>query len=155
MSISLQDLGNYVKAAREDIEQTQDQLVTLLGTKVKVNRSQIAHLEQGRRVPSAEVLELICKELHIPRKFWEPFTEDDYLQRLDFESSLTELAGYRVTLQFLDSYASVVANKTVTGLFTTVKNASQALDTLNSVLVFYRVPPMTLRKGFKNSNKRL
>jgi transcriptional regulator with XRE-family HTH domain len=144
MSISLQDLGNYVKAAREDIEQTQDQLVTLLGTKVKVNRSQIAHLEQGRRVPSAEVLELICKELHIPRKFWEPFTEDDYLQRLDFESSLTELAGYRVTLQFLDSYASVVANKTVTGLFTTVKNASQALDTLNSVLVFYRVPPMTM-----------
>jgi transcriptional regulator with XRE-family HTH domain len=143
LTISIEVLADHVRAAREDAKVSQEQLAKRLAS-AGVNRSHISHLEQARRIPPVDALEAICGSLGIPHKYWEPFTKEDYRRRLEFEEGLSELTGYPVTLRFLDTHASVVAEAFVAHLFNVPRNVEQALDALNSTLVFYRVRPMTM-----------
>lgn len=60
------ELGQLVKFFREHRSLTQQQLADKIGT----NRSAIAHLEQGLRLPDGELLESVCGRLGIPTPLW-------------------------------------------------------------------------------------
>lgn len=142
MAVSLQELGDQVQAARVDKNITQSQLAEELGA--GVNRSNIAHLEQGLRIPSeGEVLSKICRFLGVPQKYWQPFTDPRYRKRLEFEEALAELVGRPVTLRYVDEQADSVADKEIERYFSNTRTEKQALDALNSILVYYGVKPMT------------
>ena len=100
------------------------------------NRSAVAHLEQGRRVASPQVLQGICEFLQIPSKYWKPFTDAENLVRLSFEEALSELIGRAVTLRFHDEYSAAVAQDAIKNLFRLDYTDEQARDTLNSILVY-------------------
>jgi transcriptional regulator with XRE-family HTH domain len=141
MALSLQELGSQVQAARSDKGWSQEEFAGRLSS--KINRSQVAHLEQGRRLPSdVAVLQEICQALGIPRRYWGPFVEPDYRSRLEFEEALSELLGRVVTLRFLDEQSEQVAGEQVASFFQKTRNEAQALDAVNSLLVFYGATPM-------------
>jgi transcriptional regulator with XRE-family HTH domain len=84
---TLQELGDYIRAAREDRKLSQPELAAAITP--PTNRSAVAHLEQGRRVASPQVLQGICEFLQIPSKDWKPFTDAENLVRLSFEKALS------------------------------------------------------------------
>ncbi|EKE77136.1 helix-turn-helix domain-containing protein [Gallaecimonas xiamenensis] len=141
MAVSLQELGDQVKAARNDKGVSQEALAQTLGD--GFNRSQIAHLEQGIRVPPEGVLADICTKLGVPKRYWEPFTDPEFRLRLDFEEAISELVGEPITLRFVDEHADKVANKYVQMYFSKGRSEQQSLDFINSILVFYDVTPMS------------
>ncbi len=134
---SREKLGEFVKAQRETRGWTQDELVTRLAG--KANRSAIAHLEQGLRLPKPEVLKAICDTLSIPTKYWLPFTQSESIQRLEFEQSLAELVGFSVTADGHDDETRIVVERQITELFEETGSVKQTLDRFNSVLVYYGV----------------
>lgn len=141
MPLTLPELGDQIRAAREERRLTQPGLANAL--KPPTNRSAVAHLEQGRRLGSVDVLLQICEFLNIPTEYWKPFTEPEYLVRLNFEEAVAELAGRPVTLRFHDEHAVIVAQKSIAALFCSDLTDTQARDALNSILVFYDVSPMS------------
>ena len=76
MSAALRNLGKLVAAFRTDHELTQRELATQLDP--PTNRSVISHLEQGLRLPAADVLKRICELLGMPRSIWMPFLSDGF-----------------------------------------------------------------------------
>jgi transcriptional regulator with XRE-family HTH domain len=138
---TLQELGDQVRAAREDRKLSQPQLAAAISP--PTNRSAVAHLEQGRRIASPQVLERICEFLQIPSKYWKPFTEPEHLVRLNFEEALSELIGRAVTLRFHDEHSVAVAQDAIKSLFTLDYTDEQARDAMNSIFVYYDVPPMS------------
>src|SRR5205807_4050635 len=113
MRITQEELGQLVKMYRVKRDISQKQLADL----VKTNRSAIAHLEQGLRVPESLLLIAICKHLEIPAPYWEPFTDAEALRQLTkFDESLTELVGETVTLSQLDNESQVSAENQVQAL---------------------------------------
>jgi transcriptional regulator with XRE-family HTH domain len=142
MPVSLSELGDQVKSAREDQKLSQQELADALKPAL-VNRSHIAHLEQGRRVPPTDALQAICTRLNVPHKYWQHFADSSYRIRLDFEEVLSELSGRPVTLRFLDEHAHAIAGDLISKFFGSSLTEQQALDTLNSILVFYDVRPIS------------
>lgn len=137
---SLEHLGTLVKAHRELKEWTQEELVAALeGTVSGVNRSQVAHLEQGLRIPKPDVLESICSVLGVPPQYWRPFQRQASLQRFDFEERLAELAGRAVTLDGHDESTWTVAEQAIAHLFGQTVSTLQTFDRFNSILVYYGV----------------
>lgn len=145
MQNSRERLGELVKAIREHNGLSQEQLASQLDG---VNRSNIAHLEQGLRLPRTEILEKICNRLSIPGKFWKEFLSANAQLRSDFEEKLSELCGESVSLDGLDASTKQVADKAIGRLFEETHSAAQAHDLLNSILVFYGVQPTS--KSFFN-----
>ncbi len=103
------------------------------------NRSAIAHLEQGIRIPRPDVLAAVCKFLQIPTVFWESFTNEDSLERIEFEEILAEIVGRPVTLTHLDPESRTSAEKQVRHLLSVQLSPEQTYDLFNNVLVFYGV----------------
>lgn len=141
MSLSLQELGEQIQAAREQKGLSQEALARSI--EPPTNRSVVAHLEQGRRLPGPEVLTALAEHLAVPSKYWKAFLDETYQRRLAFEEALMELAGRVVSLRAHDEHTTAVANDAVLGLFTVVRTPDQAFDAFNSVLVFYDVPQCT------------
>lgn len=141
MHTSRQRLGETVKAHREQEGLSQEEL----GKKFPSgNRSIVAHLEQGLRIPKPDQLSAICTTLRIPAKFWKPFTEQEIQIRLDFEEAIEELTGKAVTLDGLDAPSQKIADSAIRNLFQGRLSKTQLLDALNSVLVFYDIRPLSL-----------
>ncbi|HVS80645.1 MAG TPA: helix-turn-helix transcriptional regulator [Pyrinomonadaceae bacterium] len=137
MPTSRNQLAELVKAHREQKELSQEQLAAHCG--VATNRSAIAHLEQGLRIPKPDVLTTICRFLQIPPLFWEPFTNEDSRERLEFEEMLVELVGRPLTLNHLDGESLTSAEKQVQRLLSVSVSQEQTYDLFNSVLVYYGV----------------
>lgn len=71
---SLERLGELAKAHRELKNLTQDDVAARASrADHTVNRSHVAHLEQGLRVPKPDVLASVCELLGIPPQYWKPF----------------------------------------------------------------------------------
>ncbi len=138
MSASLQELGYYVAAAREEMGLLQDELVENLGP--PVNRTALALLEQGRRLPPSLVLTKICSYLKVPRAFWESFLEEKHVQRVMFESALGEMVGGSISVRALDSHSQGVAHKAVLSLFNSDMVSEQLYTSFCAALVHYNVP---------------
>lgn len=135
----LADLGDLFRQFREAKGLTQDDLAVS-----GVNRSHIAHLEQGLRVPKPERLRIIAEKLGIPEAVWSAFAREESHQRQEFEAALGEIVGRPVALRSMDIESIHAAEAVVDQLFCGTLTASQAFDVLNSVLVFYAVPRMSV-----------
>ncbi|HWU89439.1 MAG TPA: helix-turn-helix transcriptional regulator [Kofleriaceae bacterium] len=135
----LSDLGDLIKQFREARGLNQDQLAQAVGA----NRTLVAHLEQGRRIPRPEMMRAIATHLGIPDATWAPFARAESHQRQEFEASLSELVGRVVGLRSMDIESVASCEATIGLLFSKTLTASQACDTLNSALVFYAVPRMS------------
>jgi transcriptional regulator with XRE-family HTH domain len=142
MTPSLRDLGEYARAAREDRGLSQEDLATAAGS--QANRTAVALLEQGRRLPPAKSLAAICAYLGIPKPFWEPLQDEGQVKRAAFEDTLGELVGRRVSLRDHDAETAGVAHRAVMSLFNSGKTAEQLYGALCAVLVNYGVGPPSL-----------
>jgi len=136
-----EELGNLVRAHRDLKGWSQEVLAEQLGS--LTNRSAVAHLEQGLRVPKPEALKGICEALGIPPEYWEPFTNPRSLQRLEFEEVLAELVGESVSLDGHDETSKTVVEQRIGELFSEPTPRKQTLDRLNSILVYYGVQPVS------------
>src|SRR5262249_32267665 len=88
MITELTRLGDLVKARRNLLGWTQEDLATKSGS--DVNRSMVAHLEQGIRVPKPDHLKAICNCVGVPLEYWNEFAEKHSALRLTFEEHLSE-----------------------------------------------------------------
>lgn len=140
MNTTREDLGNLVKLTREYANISQDALAQKL--KPQVNRSHIAHLEQGIRIPKPDILAAICNELKIPLPYWKPFTCEESLLRFEFEEKLSELAGTPVGIYHVDEPGQAAVETLIHDLFKVNLTLDQAYALLNSILVFYGLKPM-------------
>lgn len=140
------ELGTLVKALREQRGTTQEDLVKELNLE---NRSILAHLEQGLRIPPLEVLKTICSAVKVPISYYAFFVEPDWMQVAIFEESLSELTGLSLDLSRLDDSCKSVARDSIVGLFKASLNNVQARDWFNSILVHYDVRPTVSQEFFE------
>src|SRR5512134_2849347 len=96
----LGDLGDLFRQFREASKLTQEDLASRCGP--GVNRSQVAHLEQGLRIPKPASLRAIAGALGIPEETWAALADEQTHQRQQFEASLAELAGRSVALRSME-----------------------------------------------------
>lgn len=139
MSFTLANLGEMVKISREHKVLTQDHVAQQVIP--KTNRSVIAHLEQGRRLPEPHLLEAICRYLDIPKDYWLPFTQEGVDQIIQFEQSIGELVGRSVELSQRTESIYSVAKDSIQRLFGTALTDVQAHDLVNSILIHYDIRP--------------
>lgn len=144
------ELGSVVKMHREHRKLSQDEVARNCG--VETNRTAIAHLEQGLRLPKPEVIGSICRYLDIPSPQWEPFTNKDSLLRFEFEEWLSEFVGQPLSLDVHHSAAQKTAEDLIATLFSSNPSADQLLDKFNSILVYYGTGP--IRKDFFHDTLR-
>ena len=83
MRSAIAQLGFLIKAFREARGLTQSELVDNL--QVTTNRTVIAHLEQGLRLPQPHVLREIGIFLKIPEELWSSFESDKIKPGVDLE----------------------------------------------------------------------
>lgn len=141
---SREKLGDLIKANRELRGWSQDEVVKKIEERgAKVNRSIVAHLEQGLRIPKPELLQSIAEILQVPTRYWQHFASKDSLQRFEFEEVMAELVGFSVTLDGHDESSVTVVEKSIADLFEKSASDRQTLDRLNSILVFYGPIPIT------------
>ena len=141
MLSKLQELGKLIKAQREQKNLTQEQLANACGN--STNRTAVAHLEQGIRVPRADALENICTRLAVPKSYWGPFARPESVERFRFEEVLSEMAGQTVDLDNLEEDELVSAEGQLNLLLHKVHSAEQTYDILNSVLIYYGTKPLS------------
>lgn len=142
--IGIKELGFQVKVHREFIGLSQSGLAEKVGP--DVNRSNIAHLEQGLRVPDKNKLVKICESVNLPEEIWKDFTNDDSIFRLNFESRLSEFVGINVSSEKLDEKIVKVLEMNLKKLFNSNLTPAQSLDYFNSVIIYYGIKP--IRKHF-------
>src|SRR5688572_15398045 len=94
MATPRETLGLLVRSHRERKKLTQDEVANACNT----NRSVVAHLEQGLRLPKPQLLRRVCDHVEVPERYWEPFTREQSIQRFAFEDALAELVGRAVGL---------------------------------------------------------
>lgn len=143
----LTELSRLIKSRREYLKLSQTELAQRL--KPPTNRSAISHLEQGRRLPGADILQGICEELGIPGNYWQPLIVPEANLRIRFEDTLEELVGHTVSLKRMDRFAVDVANGHINHLFEPNLTAGQHFDIFNSIGVLYGVQPQISQSFFK------
>jgi transcriptional regulator with XRE-family HTH domain len=138
-------LGQLVKALREQRSLSQEDFARQLNLD---NRSVLAHLEQGIRIPSSEALRKICQTLAVPKSYWDSFVDEDWVKVVHFEEALSELTGRPMDLTELDDTCRTVARDSIIGLFSADLNSDQALNWFNSILIHYNVRPLVSKQVF-------
>jgi transcriptional regulator with XRE-family HTH domain len=135
MKNELSTLGQLVKARRNLLGITQEEIAQKAGG--QVNRSMVAHLEQGLRVPKPDSLKRICDILGVPQEYWGQFTDEDSVLRFGFEEGLAELVGYAVSFSGHEMQLQTSIESLIRDLFSKTLTATQSLDLFNSILIFY------------------
>ena len=140
MTSKRQHLGSVVKSHREHKQLTQENVANKCG--VSISRTTVAHLEQGIRVPSPDVLRAICKFLDIPEPEWLPFTNQESLLRFRFEECLSEFLGTSVNLDTQDNASQETAEDLISTIFSSNPSPDQLMAIFNSILVYYGAGPV-------------
>jgi transcriptional regulator with XRE-family HTH domain len=144
---TLEELGNLVRSHRNLLKLTQQALADKISnSKITVNRSNVAHLEQGERLPKVEIVKAICEGVNLPEEIWSPYANMDSINRLNFEVLLSELIGTSISVVNLDQSIIKVLEKQINTLFDGTLSDEQSLDCFNSIAVFYGI--RTLSKSF-------
>lgn len=138
--MSIHQLGQIVRVFREERGLTQGELAEKITP--PTNRSVVAHLEQGRRIPESDVLERLCQHLQIPRAYWQSSLDRDAARIAEFEGVLSELVGVPLTIDDLDSATQVTAKSEITSLLDQDFTTAQTYDAFRSLLVYYGVTPI-------------
>ncbi|MBI1371097.1 MAG: helix-turn-helix domain-containing protein [Planctomycetes bacterium] len=116
-----------------------------LADELKVSRTLIAHLEEGRELPEPEVLRSICKHLEIPDRYWLSATHPYFIDAMKFQDLLIELIGRSVSLDRLDGVDSELAVSRIQMCLEHKLSAVQTFDQFNSILTFYGERPCSRR----------
>src|SRR5689334_9258807 len=114
MATTLQKLGETIRTFRSEKALTQAQLAEAINP--NTNRSVVAHLEQGRRLPDPDVLKRICTYLAVPGAYWEEFLVDTDRRAAEFEDALSELVGVPLSLESLDPITRSTATSEIVAL---------------------------------------
>jgi len=141
MATTLQKLAETVRTFRKERGLSQLKLADSISP--PTNRSVIAHLEQGRRVPDPDVLKHICLHLAIPSAYWEEFLLETDRRAAEFENTLSELIGFPLSLDSLDSATRGTAKSQIASLIGANLTDEQTYDTFRSLLVYYGVLPIS------------
>lgn len=78
---TIAQLGHLVRTYREQRGLTQEAFVKEL--QIRTNRSALAHLEQGLRLPPPQTLHAICSSLAIPEALWHSFESNQLRRRIN------------------------------------------------------------------------
>ncbi|HSE26402.1 MAG TPA: helix-turn-helix transcriptional regulator [Pyrinomonadaceae bacterium] len=141
MATTLQKFGETIRTFRNKKGLTQAQLAEDINP--KTNRSVIAHLEQGRRIPDSDLLKRICTHLGIPNEYWEIFLAGTDRGAAEFESVLSELVGVPLSLESLDHITRTTAKSEIVALIDEDLTTEQTYDKFRSLLVYYGVRPIS------------
>lgn len=118
MSAALRNLGKLVAASRIDHKLTQRKLADLIDP--PTNRSVISHLEQGLRLPAADVLKRICELLDMPRSIWMPFLGEGFQTLRTVRRTISrELRSFQMI---------AIAGPSGSGKTTVARSLARALD---------------------------
>lgn len=118
MSAALRNLGKLVAASRTDHQLTQRELADQIDP--PTNRSVISHLEQGLRLPAAEVLKRICELLEMPRSIWMPFLGEGFQTLRTVRRTVSrELRSFQMI---------AIAGPSGSGKTTVARSLARALD---------------------------
>lgn len=150
--MNLISFGQLIKVYREHRNISQEKLSEEIDG--DINRSVIAHLEQGIRLPKPDQVKSICLKLDIPLPMWLHFAGVTSQRRLDFEGVLKELVGETLEVGNHDGQAIMALDELIVSLFSNIPSHHQKHDIFNSVLVFYNKGPISLSffdKYFKRS----
>lgn len=142
-SADTQGLSKIVREVREAKGMSQEALASAIP--ISTSRTAIAHFEQGLRVPSIDTITAICKYLNIPEMLWVAFATPQGRARLVFENALSEMAGVRASLRSADAASIQAVEFHISRLTADSLTTNQALDCINSVLVFYGVRAISLQ----------
>lgn len=107
------------------------------------NRSEIAYLEEGTRLPKPDRVRVIFDFLSISRNLWWCATSENYLLASDFQDWLGELIGKPLSLSHIDDVASHLACERVSRIFKERMTEQQAFAEFTGVLSFYGERPCT------------
>lgn len=138
---TLDELGRLVKAYREGKGLTQKALAQ--ACPVKTNRSAVAHLEQGRRLPPPDVLDGLMTLLEMDPAYWSHLARPQAGLRLGVEACLGELIGGKVSAKGLSLEAVLACENRIERLFSEGLSQEQRFHTLGSVVVFYDLGPIS------------
>lgn len=141
MATTLQKLGETIRTFRNEKKLTQAQLAENINP--KTNRSVVAHLEQGRRIPDPDILKRICTYLGVPGAYWEEFLDETDRRAAEFEDVLSELIGVPLSLDSLDPITRSTAKSEIVALIDEDLTTEQTYDTFRSLLVYYGVRPIS------------
>lgn len=139
-NIGIKELGFQIKIHREYLKLSQTDLANNIGK--GVNRSNIAHLEQGLRIPDVSKLTLICNGVNLPKEIWASFTNPTSIFRLNFEAALSEFVGTNISSIKLDEKIISVLEKNLQVLFNKNLTPEQSLDYFNSIIIYYGIKPI-------------
>jgi transcriptional regulator with XRE-family HTH domain len=139
---SLADLGKLVREFRTHRGLTQETLAESVGGPSK--RTAVALLEQGRRLPSSDILTAIIDALGIPRTLLGSFMNDRAELRFGFETEISELVGRPVALQGMSEESVRACEESISQLFSKSLSPTRRHSWLNTVLVYYGVPGISL-----------
>jgi transcriptional regulator with XRE-family HTH domain len=131
---ALRELGRIVAESRVKLGLSQEKVAELVGHS---NRSEIAYLEEGQRLPKPDKLERICECLHINPDLWKCATHPKFLVAMDFQELLGELLGKPLTLDHLDIVGRLAAVNSIGELLALKCSPAQAFAHFNSILTFY------------------
>lgn len=134
-------IGRVVAQHRRELGHSQKKLAELLGAS---DRNIITQLEQGRRLPSPDELESLGRLLEIPDDRWRVLSHPQYLQTVEFETSLSEMLGKPLSLDTLDFISQGMLIEAV-NVFVSPPRLSgiQAHDHFNALLTFYGERPVS------------
>jgi deoxyuridine 5'-triphosphate nucleotidohydrolase len=134
-----EQFGHLVLAHREHRRITREQLAASCSISVDM----LVDLERGRAFPAADVLDRICLAVELPETISAPWLRPSSQLRLRFEESLSELVGRSLDLSFEDEPSLHALEQLISRLFDGMGPDEAAHDRLQSVLVFYGVPPVS------------
>jgi transcriptional regulator with XRE-family HTH domain len=135
----IKPIGRIVAEFRAQKGLTQEKVAELIRDS---NRSEVAYLEEGQRLPRPEQLEQICNLLGIPKDLWTAATHPDYLRAMEFQGLLGELIRKPLSLGPLDGAGSHLAVDAISQLLSTKMSNAQSFHQFNSVMTFYGERPV-------------
>ncbi len=103
----------------------------------EITVSTIALLEQGKRLPSGNLLSEIADCLEIPESTSSVFSHSGYLEAMEFQVQLGEFLGKSVHLDDLDEVSQKMAIEAISLLLCRGMSLEQAYSHFNSILTFY------------------
>ena len=118
---------------------TQEKVAEAVG----ISRTAVAHLEEGRELPSTDKLAEICERVEMPHSEWIAATHSYYIDGYIFHELVCELLGRRVALADHAATDQLIVLDRVATLFHDKLTPQQAHSQVNSILIFYGERPLT------------
>lgn len=137
---AIKRIGRLVAEYRAQTGLTQEKLAEAIPD---CNRSHIAYLEEGQRLPTPDLLERICEHLKIPHAQWFAATHPGYVRAMEFLSLTSEFVGKPLTLDYIDGYSAYLCVQKISTMLSDKMTGPQFFAYFNSFLTFCGERPVS------------